>query len=68
MTKITDDLVNLVAIGKGMLTDPEFADHVIYGEPLNKCFGCRNYSCFTDRTACPGRRNCWARLNKKEPR
>lgn len=54
---IENDYVDLVAIGKGMLTDPEFANHVIYGESLNKCFGCKNCSWFTDHTVCPARRN-----------
>jgi NADH:flavin oxidoreductases, Old Yellow Enzyme family len=54
---IENDYVDLVAIGKGMLTDPEFANHVIYGEPVNKCFGCKNCSWFTDHTVCPARRN-----------
>ena len=54
---IENDYVDLVAIGKGMLTNPEFANHVIYGEPVNKCFGCKNCSWFTDHIVCPARRN-----------
>lgn len=54
---IENDYVDLVAIGKGMLTDPEFANHVIYGKPVNKCFRCKNCSWFTDHTVCPARRN-----------
>jgi NADPH2 dehydrogenase len=54
---IENHYVDLVAIGKGMLTDPEFANHVIHGEPVNKCFGCKNCFWFTDHTVCPARRN-----------
>lgn len=59
---IENDYVDFVGIGRSMFTDPEFANHVINGEPINKCFGCgggdvTKCSWFTDHTLCPGRRN-----------
>lgn len=58
---IENDYVDFVGIGRGMLADPEFANHVIKGETVNKCFGCggNQGKCFwfTDHTLCPARRN-----------
>lgn len=53
---IENDYVNLAGIGKGMLTDPEFANHVLSGEPINKCHGCKNCFWFIDHTKCPARK------------
>ncbi len=57
---IENNFVDFAAIGRGMLTDPEFANHVINGEPLNRCFGCgenlNKCKWFTDHTLCPGRK------------
>ncbi len=56
---IENDYVDFVAVGRGMFADPEFANHVMRGEPVNKCLGCGVYSekCrwFTDHTLCPAR-------------
>ncbi|HWR24942.1 MAG TPA: hypothetical protein VN278_01800 [Methanosarcina sp.] len=38
---IENDYVDLVAIGRGMLADPEFANHVIPSEPVNTCWDVR---------------------------
>lgn len=58
---LKNDFVDFVAIGRGMLADPEFALHVIQGEPINQCFGCGGnvVTCrwFTDHTLCPADRN-----------
>jgi len=58
---IENDYIDLVAIGRGMFADPEFANHVIRGEPVNRCFSCgdgvRKCLWFTDHTLCPARRN-----------
>lgn len=58
---IENGFVDFVAIGRGMLADPEFAIHVIKGEAVNKCFGCGGnvVKCrwFTDHTLCPASRN-----------
>lgn len=58
---IENDFVDFVAIGRGMFADPEFAIHVIKGEPVNTCFGCGGnvLGCrwFTDHTLCPASRN-----------
>lgn len=52
---IENDYVDLVAVGRGMLTDPEFANHVINSEPVNMCLGCERCFWFTDHTLCPAR-------------
>jgi len=54
---IENDYVDFAAIGRGMLTDAEFANHVLNGEPVNKCFGCKKCLWFTDHTLCPARSN-----------
>lgn len=53
---IENDHVDLVSIGRGMLADYEFANHVINSESVNKCFGCKNCFWFTDHTKCPARK------------
>jgi 2,4-dienoyl-CoA reductase-like NADH-dependent reductase (Old Yellow Enzyme family) len=50
---IENDYVDLAAIGRGMLADPEFANHVINSEPVNMCSGCKRCFWFTDDTLCP---------------
>ena len=52
---IENDYVDFTAIGRGMLADTEFANHVINSEPVNTCSGCKNCSWFTDHTLCPAR-------------
>jgi 2,4-dienoyl-CoA reductase-like NADH-dependent reductase (Old Yellow Enzyme family) len=54
---IENDYADFVAIGRGMLADPEFANHVVNSEPLNRCSACKNYLWFTDHTLCPARSN-----------
>jgi 2,4-dienoyl-CoA reductase-like NADH-dependent reductase (Old Yellow Enzyme family) len=49
---IENNYVDFAAIGRGMLADPEFANHVINGEPVNMCYGCKNCFWFTDHTLC----------------
>lgn len=51
-----NDYVDLVSIGRGMLADYEFANHVINSEPVNKCFGCKKCFWFVDHTKCPARK------------
>jgi len=50
---IENDYVDFAAVGRGMLADPDFANHVINGEPVNKCLGCERCFWFTDSTLCP---------------
>lgn len=61
---IENDYVDFAAIGRGMFTDPEFANHVINEEPINKCFGCggslEKCKWFTNHTLCPGRNKNYA--------
>lgn len=52
---IENEYVDLAGIGKGMLTDPEFANHVLRSEPVNMCRSCKNCFWFTDHTKCPAR-------------
>lgn len=51
---VAHDLVDLVGVGRAMLTDPDFAHHVLRGEPVNPCLGCKRCRWFTDHTKCPG--------------
>ncbi len=53
---IENDYVDFAAIGRGMLADPEFANHVINSEPVNTCSGCKRCFWFTDDTLCPAKR------------
>ncbi len=54
---IENNYVDLVAVGRCMLTDPQFANHAIQGEHINKCLGCGGSAdkCkwFIDHTLCP---------------
>ena len=50
---IENDYVDFAAIGRGMLADPEFANHVINSEPVNTCSACKRCFWFTDDTLCP---------------
>jgi NADPH2 dehydrogenase len=52
---IENEYVDFAGIGKGMLTDPEFANHVLRNEPVNMCRSCKNCFWFTDHTKCPAR-------------
>jgi 2,4-dienoyl-CoA reductase-like NADH-dependent reductase (Old Yellow Enzyme family) len=54
---IENDYVDFAAIGRGMLADPEFANHVINSEPVNTCSECKNCFWFTDHTLCPASSN-----------
>lgn len=53
---IENHYADFAGIGKGMLTDPEFADHVLRSEPVNRCRSCKNCFWFTDHTKCPARK------------
>lgn len=50
---IENNYVEFAGIGKGMLADPQFANHVLSGEPVNPCRSCKNCCWFTDHTKCP---------------
>lgn len=49
---IENDYVDFAAVGRGMLADPYFANHVINGEPVNTCLRCERCFWFTDSTLC----------------
>ncbi len=51
---VEQDCVDLAGIGKAMLTDPDFANHVLSGEHVNPCHGCKDCRWFTDHLECPG--------------
>ncbi|MGB9927066.1 MAG: NADH:flavin oxidoreductase [Methanosarcina sp.] len=50
---IENNYVDFAAVGRGMLADPEFANHVINSEPVVTCCGCKKCFWFTDHTLCP---------------
>jgi NADPH2 dehydrogenase len=52
---IENDYVDLAGIGTAFLADPEFAGHLLRGEPFNKCHGCARCLWFKDHTKCPAR-------------
>lgn len=52
---IENDYVDFVGIGRAMLADAEFANHVINSEPVNKCVGCKDCFWLTDHTKCSAR-------------
>lgn len=54
---IENDYTDLAGIGKGMLTDPEFANHVLTSEAVNLCRSCKKCFWFTDHTKCPARKS-----------
>ena len=51
---VEQDCVDLAGIGKAMLTDPDFANHVLSGEHVNPCHNCKDCRWFTDHLKCPG--------------
>jgi 2,4-dienoyl-CoA reductase-like NADH-dependent reductase (Old Yellow Enzyme family) len=51
---------DLVGVGRAMLADPRFPRHVLYGDPVNACLGCKRCSWFTDHTKCPARKTAQA--------
>jgi 2,4-dienoyl-CoA reductase-like NADH-dependent reductase (Old Yellow Enzyme family) len=57
---IENDYANFAAVGRGMLADADFANHVIREEPLNECLHCGEgvNKCFwfTDHSLCPANR------------
>ena len=52
---ISGGYADIVGIGRGMLADPHFAQHVLNSEVVNTCFACKQCSWFTDHTQCPAR-------------
>lgn len=54
---IDNDHVDLAGIGRGLLTDPEFANHVLRSEPVNLCHSFKNCFWFTDHTKCLARQS-----------
>jgi NADPH2 dehydrogenase len=58
---IENEYADLVGIGKGMLADEEFANHVLQDKPINKCFNCGKSRgmCFwfEDHMKCPAGKN-----------
>ncbi len=54
---IENDYVDFAGIGRGMLSDPEFANHIIMSEPVNQCLGCKECLWFTNHTMCPSKKN-----------
>lgn len=53
---IENDYADFAGIGRAMLADAEFANHVINSQTVNKCFGCKNCFWFTNHTKCPAKK------------
>lgn len=54
---IENEYADFAGIGRAMLADADFANHIINSEPVNKCFGCKKCLWFTDHTRCPAKKN-----------
>ena len=39
---LADDRIDLVAVGRGLLADPEWTNKAIEGEPVNECYHCKS--------------------------
>lgn len=51
---VGEGYADLAAVGRGMLADAEFANHVLSNRPVRRCRGCRECFWFTDHTRCRG--------------
>jgi 2,4-dienoyl-CoA reductase-like NADH-dependent reductase (Old Yellow Enzyme family) len=60
---VEKDYADFAGIGRGMLADPQFANHVMNSKPINACHGCRRCLWFTDHFKCPARRASSAAAN-----
>lgn len=49
---VKEGYADMVAVGRGMLADAEFANHVLGNRPVRRCRGCRECFWFTDHTRC----------------
>lgn len=47
--------LDLVAVGRGMLANENWANEALRGEKINECLDCPRCSWFTDHTKCPAR-------------
>ncbi len=54
---IEKDYADFAGIGRAMLADAEFANHVINSESVNKCFRCKQCFWITDHVKCPASKN-----------
>ena len=52
---IENGYADIAGIGRAMLADSHFAAHILNGEPVNSCHGCKTCMWFTDHTKCPAR-------------
>jgi 2,4-dienoyl-CoA reductase-like NADH-dependent reductase (Old Yellow Enzyme family) len=50
---IENDYADFAGIGRAMLADPCFANHVMEDGPLNKCFACKTCMWYSDHSKCP---------------
>lgn len=53
---IENQLADFTAIGRGFLTDPEWADKAREGREINLCRQCRRCWWFVNKEKCPGRK------------
>jgi 2,4-dienoyl-CoA reductase-like NADH-dependent reductase (Old Yellow Enzyme family) len=56
---------DFVAVGRGMLVDPEWANKALSGERPVKCHDCKHCVWFGEHEKCPGRRK-YEKAKRKE--
>lgn len=49
------ELVDMVAVGRGHLADPDWARHALDGTPIEPCRACKRCAWFSDGNHCPAR-------------
>ncbi len=54
---LSDGYADMVAVGRGQLSDPAWANKTFSGKPVNKCRNCRECHWFADAEKCPARRH-----------
>lgn len=51
---LSNDFVDFVAVGRGLLADPNWVNKAIKGEPINRCFYCKSWCKYgLDGRKCP---------------
>jgi len=60
--QLVESDVDMVAIGRGQLVDPDWASKAQTGEPITTCLDCQPCFWFTDETACPRFEERWCEI------
>ncbi|MFW5991935.1 MAG: NADH:flavin oxidoreductase, partial [Halanaerobiaceae bacterium] len=53
---VGNELVDMIAVGRGMLVDPDWAGKAQEGIPVNPCLKCEECKWFESGDKCPGRK------------